>query len=99
MRPLFAIAPLALLLAIAGPRPVRWDAGALARQQAERAPEVGAASTPEHSLAEPVTERFPLEGSTSERPVTASRTSGRGHMGLSLNALTAEGPSPQGRPR
>lgn len=83
MRPLFAIAPLALMLAIAAPRPVRWDAAEQARQEAERAPWSRTASAPETL---PASERRSVE-----RPSVA-----RTHV--STSTLSAEGPFPQGRP-
>ncbi|TDP80981.1 hypothetical protein EV672_10921 [Aquabacterium commune] len=89
MRPLFAIAPLALLLAFAGPRPVRWDAGEQARQDAERATLSSTASAPGQH---PASER-----QTVERAPTALHTPERTHAGLTT--LTAEGPFPRNRPR
>jgi len=89
MRPLFAIAPLALLLAFAGPRPVRWDAGEQARHEVERAPLTGTASAP--------AQRPAAEHSSAELTPTALRTSGRAHMGATT--LTAEGTFPQSRTR
>lgn len=94
MRPLFAIAPLALLLAITGPRPVRWDAGEQARQELERASLSGTASAPEQH---PASERTSAEHTSAERTPAALRTSGRAHMGVTT--LTAEGPFPHGRAR
>ncbi|MFY9460668.1 hypothetical protein [uncultured Aquabacterium sp.] len=88
MRPLFAIAPLALLLAFVGPRPVRWDAGEQARLRAGRVPVVSTAPAPGDGLA-----------TGTERMATAPHALGRGHLGVGLNTLAVEAPSPQGRPR
>lgn len=104
MRPLFAIAPLALLLAFAGPRPVRWDAGEDARLQDQfmRAPQTDSASapaaTPLHGFGTGAG-RPPAGQPTLEHLAAASRSVVRDHMGLGLNTLAIESPSPQGRPR
>jgi len=70
MRPLFAIAPLAMLLAVAAPHPSRWDANALSRQDSEASPRMSPASTPQPSHTAPSGEHAPavLRTSTHSLP-------------------------------
>lgn len=80
MRPLFAIAPLAMLLAVAAPHPSRWDANALSRQDSEASPRTGPASAATPGRAVPSGERAPA----------VLRTSTHG-----LPSVSAEGAYPQ----
>lgn len=84
MRPLFAIAPLAMLLAVAAPRPSRWDANALSRQDNAPPSLTSPASASAPGRATPSTEHAP----------TVRRISVHG-----LPSVSAEGTYPQGRRR
>ena len=76
MRPLFAIAPLALLLALVGPRPSERDGGEPVRMVAAVPPVPHTASAPDHRH---------VHGGT-DHGVQALRTSARGVMGATTDA-------------